>query len=1083
MTRRLILVFITCLLVMRTELHAALDRPKLQIINGTPQVVDVFWINEKGERVPNGSVPPGKHTIISTTLGHRFAIVGREDQKESLVTAEVRVQAFRVGGLPAFYTQQASAGGFPVVASARVNPYALKEAVYIIDMMLSKRPDVRAAMVKSGARLSILAHNEFTCDQPEWAWLADEPVEGHEGIPTRDFRDARARGMGGSLTDPYCSCAEENLLACEGDPYSTENILIHELAHNIHLRGMSNVDATFDPRVKACYDTAMKAGLWKGKYASVNHHEYFAEGVQSWFDNNRENDHDHNHVNTRAELLDYDPGLAALCREVFGDTVLKYTKPQTRLTGHLEGYDPKQAPKFVWPPHLKKARELIRAKARARSEAANKAHETKNLVGWTLHISPKTDPAALNKALPLLQAQLEEIMRVVPVQAVIELQKVPLWINPEYPKVPPRAEYHPGAGWLKENGRDPAMAKGVEFTNVRTFEAETRRMPNFALHELAHAFHDRVLGFEHPQIEAAYQKAKSAGLYDRLQRQDSEGRKRLERAYAMTNAKEYFAECSEAFFTKNDFYPFTQDELQKHDPEMFELLTKLWGTSKAKVVSALAEKNAAKAAATLPNILLILADDLGYGDVRCYNADAKVPTPNIDRLAIEGMRFTDAHSPATVCTPSRYSLMTGQMAFRVPNGGTVFTGAGGPSLIAPGKLTLPGMLKQQGYATAAFGKWHVGLTFRDVEGKPIHAGGLEAIRRIDFSRRIEGGPLDHGFDRFFGTACCPTTDWLYAFIDGDRIPTPPTSPLDRSTLPKHPYANDCRQGLIAPDFPMEEVDLVFLKKSREFIAQHARTSPKQPFFLYHATQAVHLPSFAAPEFQGKSKAGPHGDFIAEFDHIVGELMRELDQHGLADNTLVILSSDNGPEVASIVHMRADHAHDGAKPWRGIKRDAWEGGHRVPFIVRWPAKVKPGTTSDQTLCLTDILATVAAITDTELPPDAAEDSFNLLPALEGTATAPIRPYLLTQAFAGQRTLSIRRGQWEYIAHRGSGGNNYDKVELKPFALPDTDPEAPAQLYDLANDPGETTNLYSKRLEIVKELQALLEQSKATGRSRP
>jgi hypothetical protein len=175
----------------------------------------------------------------------------------------------------------------------------------------------------------------------------------------------------------------------------------------------------------------MKVGLWKGKYASVNHHEYFAEGVQSWFDNNREPDHDHNHVNTRVELLDYDPGLAALCREVFGDTVLKYTKPQTRLIGHLEGYEPKQAPKFNWPPHLEKARKHIRAKARARSDAANKAAETLNLVGWTLHISPKIDTTALNKALPLLQAQLEEIVRVVPAKAVVELKKVPLWINPE----------------------------------------------------------------------------------------------------------------------------------------------------------------------------------------------------------------------------------------------------------------------------------------------------------------------------------------------------------------------------------------------------------------------------------------------------------------------------------------------------------------------------------------------------------------------------------------------------------------------------------------------------------------------------
>ena len=343
------------------------ERPKLQIINGTDHPVDVFWLKTPEERVSNGSVEPGKSEVITTTLGHRFAIVSRNDQSESMVTSEVPVQAFRFGGVPKFYTQQVSAGGLPVVASARVSPYALQEAVYIIDCMLAKRPDVRTAMVKSGSRLCILAHDEFTTDQPEWAWLGDEPVPGFEAIPIRDYRDARARGMGGSQTDPYCSCAEENLLAYAGDPYSTENILIHELAHNIHLRGMSNIDPMFDSRVQAAYDAAMTEGLWKGKYASVNHHEYFAEGVQSWFDDNRENDHDHNHVNTRAELLAYDPRLAALCREVFGDTEFRYTKPTTRLTGHLAGYDPSKSPKFVFPERLSKARTMIRAAAQRRS--------------------------------------------------------------------------------------------------------------------------------------------------------------------------------------------------------------------------------------------------------------------------------------------------------------------------------------------------------------------------------------------------------------------------------------------------------------------------------------------------------------------------------------------------------------------------------------------------------------------------------------------------------------------------------------------------------------------------------------------
>ena len=346
---------------------AKLERPQLQIINGSHQTVDVFWLKPDGERVSNGSVEPGQDTIIGTTLGHRFAVVGRKDGTESLVTAEVPVQAFRFGGVPAFYTQHASAGGFPIVASEKVSPHALKEAVYLIDLMLAKRPDVREAMIKSGARLCILAHNEFTTDQPEWKWLAQEPVPGFEDVSARDYRDARARGMGGSPTDPYCSCGEENLLAYPGDPYSTENILIHEFAHNMHLRGLINVDRTFDTRVKAAYDAAMKAGLWKGKYPSVNHHEYFAEGVQSWFDDNRENDHDHNHVNTRAELIEYDPGLAALCREVFGDTELRYTKPTTRLHGHLEGYDPAQAPTFEWPERLLEAKRRIREAAERRS--------------------------------------------------------------------------------------------------------------------------------------------------------------------------------------------------------------------------------------------------------------------------------------------------------------------------------------------------------------------------------------------------------------------------------------------------------------------------------------------------------------------------------------------------------------------------------------------------------------------------------------------------------------------------------------------------------------------------------------------
>ncbi|TXT35262.1 MAG: dipeptidyl-peptidase 4 [Planctomycetota bacterium] len=242
-----------------------------------------------------------------------------------------------------FHKKYLSAGGYPIVASESVNDFALKEAAYLVNLMLAKRPDVKEAMIKSGSRLCIIAHNEFTTDVPEFAWLKP-----------KDYWDARARGTGGSKTD----------------------------AHNIHLRGMVNVDPTFDRRLKETYDRAMTAGLWKGKYAATNHHEYFAEGVQSWFDNNRENDHDHNHVNTREELHEYDPGLAAMCREVFGDTKLVYTKPATRLKDHLTGYDPSTAPKFVWPERLNDARREIREKAVARSKQAS---------GEPMSVSPRTD--------------------------------------------------------------------------------------------------------------------------------------------------------------------------------------------------------------------------------------------------------------------------------------------------------------------------------------------------------------------------------------------------------------------------------------------------------------------------------------------------------------------------------------------------------------------------------------------------------------------------------------------------------------------------------------------------------------------
>ncbi len=261
--------------------------------------------------------------------------------------------------LDPFYQKYTSSSGYPIIASEKVNDYALREAAYIGDLMLARRPDVRDAMIHSGSRLVVMAYDQFTTDIPDYSHMRP-----------KDFWDARARGLGGSRTEDLCSCGEENVLAYPGDPYAAENILIHEFAHNIHLRGMVRVDATFDDRLRATFDDAMKKGLWAGKYAATNRNEYFAEGVQSWFDDNREDDHDHNHVNTRAELIEYDPGLAAMCEEVFGETKLVYTKPTERLTGHMEGYDPANAPTFVWPERLLKTKQEIRRKAQLRSDKA-----------------------------------------------------------------------------------------------------------------------------------------------------------------------------------------------------------------------------------------------------------------------------------------------------------------------------------------------------------------------------------------------------------------------------------------------------------------------------------------------------------------------------------------------------------------------------------------------------------------------------------------------------------------------------------------------------------------------------------------
>jgi hypothetical protein len=470
--------------------------------------------------------------------------------------------------LDPFYKKYISANGYPIVASEKVSDHALREAAYLVNMMLAKRPDVREAMVKSGSRLIVMAHNEFTTDVPE-----------HSRLRPKEYWDARARGLGGSQTDPVCSCGEENLLGFPGDPYSTESILIHEFAHNIHLRGMVNLDTTFDERLKKAYDDAMAQGLWKGKYASVNHHEYFAEGVQSWFDNNRPPDHDHNHVDTRDELIEYDPGLARLCEEVFGDTELVYTKPATRLHGHLEGFDPEQAPHFVWPEHLAAAKAEIRRKAEERSKAAERQpieHEERRIEGWTVVVDKRLLEGSHQElgdlALRIVANELFKITQIVDEGPLAKLQEVPIWLELDHPLK--SLQYHPDAKWLKDHGYDEGLTKAVHVPQAERLLKLYREnsQPAVFIHELAHAYHDRVLGFDYEPIVESYKTAAASGRYESVLHVDGDKR----RHYALTNHKEFFAEMSESFLSTNDFYPFVRGELQDCDRELYQLLESIW---------------------------------------------------------------------------------------------------------------------------------------------------------------------------------------------------------------------------------------------------------------------------------------------------------------------------------------------------------------------------------------------------------------------------------------------------------------------------------------------------------------------------
>jgi len=453
-----------------------------------------------------------------------------------------------------------------------------------------------------------------------------------------------------------------------------------------------------------------------------------------------------------------------------------------------------------------------------------------------------------------------------------------------------------------------------------------------------------------------------------------------------------------------------------------------------------------------PNIVYVLADDLGYGDVHCNNAQGKIATPNMDRLAAGGMRFTDAHSGSAVCTPTRYGILTGRYAWRTRLQAGVLQGFS-PRLIAPAQLTVAAMLKQQGYQTAAIGKWHLGLDWPEAGGK------------VDYAKPVHGGPVDVGFDYFFGVSASLDMP-PYTFIENDRVTAVPTDHAAKGEFG--------RQGPRAPDFHAVDVLPALTGKAVSYLERRAGTG--QPFFLYLPLTAPHTPIAPSKEFQGKSGLNAYGDFVMEVDWALGQVLDALERQNLVGNTLVIFTSDNGCSPAADVKTLEAKGHYPSYHFRGYKADIWDGGHRIPFIARWPGKVQPGAVCDDTIGLMDLMATSAQIVQVKLPDTAAEDSVSILPDLLGTATGPVREALVHHSING--SFALRQGAWKLELCRGSGGWSAPRPgSAQEKTLPSV------QLYDMQNDVGEQHNVQAAHPDVVRQLTKVLERYIADGRSIP
>ncbi|MFC5627113.1 sulfatase family protein [Algoriphagus winogradskyi] len=471
-----------------------------------------------------------------------------------------------------------------------------------------------------------------------------------------------------------------------------------------------------------------------------------------------------------------------------------------------------------------------------------------------------------------------------------------------------------------------------------------------------------------------------------------------------------------------------------------------------------------------PNIIVILADDLGYGDIKAFNPEGKIKTPFIDELASEGMIFTDAHTPSAVCTPTRYGFMTGRYNWRSTLKSGVLTG-NSTALIPDDRTTIASVLKGQGYNTAFIGKWHLGWDWATVDGDSLRADGWGAndFDNIDFTKTVTHTPNDLGFDYAYGHN--GSLDMApYVYVENGKVTAIP----DTVTVNKGKYSW-WREGPTSPDFDHEKVTPNFFERSIAYIQEQAKE--EKPFFLYLALPSPHTPILPPAEWQGKSGLAPFADFMMMIDDYVGQLNEAIKKAGIEENTLIVFTSDNGGSPAAGLDVMQAAGHYSSYIYRGHKADIFEGGHRVPFIAKWPAKIQKGTSRNETICLTDLMATGAELSGYALKDNEGEDSYSLVSLFDATNQVDqFREATVAHSING--SFAIRQGDWKLIMAKGSGGWSAPKPNTKAEeGLPEV------QLYNLASDPGETTNLQAENPEKVAALKSLLSKYIKEGRSTP